>query len=330
MALPRHPAPLTLGRLRGLRLIAQLLAPATALPPPAPHTAVAVAGHMLASQAQQRAQALLAIDLRSGAPGTAAAALDSSALIRSWSQRGTHQILAAEDVRWMTLLCSPRVLAASAKRRPQLGLDDAMVDRARTALLAAAHTPLSRNRAYDLFTESGVDPGAGRGQHLLRYFGGEGELVQGPPASGEDTFVLLDAVAVSHRLEGDAALSELSRRYLRSRGAATPGDLQWWSGLTARQVSRALALTADTGEIHQVTGPGGETMWIPDWARDITATEIDDALDLRLELPAFDEYLLSYADRGHVLDPAHHSSIGPGKNGVFRPFSVIRGEALPR
>lgn len=323
------PPPLSLEQVRGLRLIAQLLAPTTALPrSPQLHTAVGVAGHMLASQAQQREQGLAAIDVRSGTPGSAAVALNSGELIRSWSQRGTHQLLAAADVRWMTLLCSPRILAASRKRRPRLGLDDDQVDRARAALLAAAGTPVSRNRAYEIFAEVGVDPGQGRGQHLLRHFGGEGDLVQGPPDSGADTFVLLDTLTTSRELSGDEALAELTRRYLNSRGVATARDLQWWSGLTARQVARGLRLTA-AGHI-QGTGPGAEVMWMPAWALEVSAREINEALERRIELPAFDEYLLSYADRGHVMDPAHLFSIGPGRNGVFKPFTVVRGEALPR
>ncbi|WP_053544033.1 winged helix DNA-binding domain-containing protein [Corynebacterium deserti] len=319
---------LSLDRLRALRLIAQLLAPSTALR--APTDSVSVAKHMLASQAQQRGSALTAIDLRAGSPG-ASTALDNSLLIRSWTQRGTHQILAAEDVRWMTLLCSPRILAASTKRRSSLLLDDASVARARDALtIAAESAPVSRSQAYELFRSVDVDPGDHRGQHLLRHFGGEGNIVQGPPINGEDSFVSLDAVCpLSLALTGDAALEEMTRRYFHSRGAATVKDLVWWSGLTVRDVKKGIALVAAAGEVQVVEGPSGEDMWIPTWAIDVTEAEVASALERELLLPAFDEYLLSYTDRSHVMDPEHLFSIGPGKNGVFKPFRVVGGEALP-
>lgn len=128
---------LSLERVRALRLISQLLAPSAALNFKSERNAVDVAKHMLASQAQQRGSALVALDTRSE-NADAATALRKSLLIRSWTQRGTHQILAAEDVRWMTLLCSPRILAASAKRRSSLSLDSAAVQRARDALTTAA------------------------------------------------------------------------------------------------------------------------------------------------------------------------------------------------
>ena len=320
---------LTLTQLRGVRLIAQLLAPSAALPH-TPTTAVGVAKHMLATQAQNRPASLMAIDLRSGAQGGAAEAVGTSLLIRTWSQRGTHHLLAAEDVRWMTLLCSPRILAASARRRASLGLDSAAVNRARDILTERAHTPVPRTEAYQLFASVGVDPGENRGQHLLRHFGGEGTIVQGPPRGAEDTFVLLDSVCVlSLDIQGDAALEEMTLRYFRARGVATAKDLQWWSGLTVAQVRRGIELAANSGEIHQATGPAGEIMWMPSWARDITDAEIRQALEPELLLPAFDEYLLSYADRSHVMDTEHSTTIGPGKNGVFRTFRVVAGEALP-
>ncbi len=325
-------APLSLGRIRALRLIAQLLAPSTAFPRTfAMDSAVGAAKHMLASQAQQRGSALVALDIRSHKPGTAATALETSLLIRSWSQRGTHQILAAEDVRWMTLLCSPRIVAASAKRRHQLGLDDAAVHRAHEVLSEhAAIAPVPRSQAYELFRSVDVDPGEHRGQHLLRHFGGEGNIVQGPPVDNEDTFVLLDSICpLSLGLRGDEALFEMTRRYFYSRGAATIKDVQWWSGLTLRDLRKGVAFLAGRGEIVQVAGPNKEEMWIPAWAESVTSEEVASALEPELTLPAFDEYLLSYTDRTHLMDSEHLFSIGPGKNGVFKPFKVVQGEALP-
>lgn len=321
---------LSLDRLRALRLIAQLLAPSKALTVQPQMGAVDVAKHMLASQAQQRGSALQALNLRAST-SDAAEALDKGLLIRSWTQRGTHQILAAEDVRWMTLLCSPRILKASAKRRSTLSLDDASVDRARTALSTAAESsPVSRTLAYELFRSVDVDPGEGRGQHLLRFFGGEGDIVQGPPLNGEDTFVLLHSVCpLSLALTGDEALAEMTCRYFHSRGAATVKDLVWWTGLTVRDVKKGISLVADEGLIHAVPDEQGSEMWIPSWAQDVSEAEVKTALEPELLLPAFDEYLLSYTDRSHLMDPEHLFSIGPGKNGVFKPFRVVGGEALP-
>ncbi|NLZ57125.1 MAG: winged helix DNA-binding domain-containing protein, partial [Corynebacterium sp.] len=117
----------------------------------------------------------------------------------------------------------------------------------------------------------------------------------------------------------------------RSRGAATAKDLQWWTGLTLTQVKRGIAVAEASKEIQPAEGPHTEAMWIPTYAADVTENEITAALEKSLLLPAFDEYLLSYTGRHHVMDIAqHHTTIGPGKNGLFKPFRLVNGEALPR
>ena len=54
-------------------------------------------------------------------------AVNDKAVIRTWLLRGTLQIVAAEDIRWMLALLAPRLLAQSARRRKQLELDDAVL-----------------------------------------------------------------------------------------------------------------------------------------------------------------------------------------------------------
>jgi hypothetical protein len=339
--------PLTPDHVPGLRLIAQLLAPSAARPPlsgpvdqttPAARAIHATAAHMLATQAQNLPAAVTALSLRSNTPDLSANALTDAGVVRSWSQRGTHHVLAAEDVRWMTRLCTPRVQAASRKRRGALGLSDADVDTCRTALLdalAADTSPLTRTGAYHVFAGAGVDPDGGRGPHMLRHFGGEGDIIQGPRTTGagrsEDTFVLHDAVVADPRdLTGDDALRELAVRYYRSRGPATVKDLAWWSGLTVRDTRRATALAVDTGSVVTAEAPDGRTMHLADWQQDVTAAEIREALGTAYDLPAFDEYLLGYTDRSDVLPEAVAAEVGPTKNGLFHAFRVSDGVVTGR
>ncbi|MDN5684940.1 winged helix DNA-binding domain-containing protein [Corynebacterium glyciniphilum] len=338
---------LSADRLRGLRLIAQLLAPSHARPLPAAPDIHAAAVHMLAMQSQNLRAGVTALGVRAGVTDLDIAALDDAGVVRSWSQRGTHHLLAAEDVRWMTRLCTPRVQAASKKRRGGLGLSDSDVDTCRTALLArltAAPAPLPRSEAYLVFAEAGVDPDGGRGPHMLRHFGGEGEIIQGPRsiqsagtegASGagrsEDTFVLHDAV-VSHPrgLTGKDALRELAVRYYRSRGPATVKDLAWWSGLTLRDVRAATALALDTGAVVTVEAADGRTLHMADWQQDVTDAEVDSALGTPRDLPAFDEYLLGYTDRSDVMTDTVAAEVGPTKNGLFHAFHVENGTVTGR
>jgi hypothetical protein len=45
-------------------------------------------------------------------------------------------------------------------------------------------------------------------------------------------------------------------------------------------------------------------------------------------LPGFDEFVLGYADRGAVLDPAFADRIVPGGNGMFRSTVVADGRVV--
>jgi hypothetical protein len=249
--------------------------------------------------------------------------------VRSWSQRGTHHYLPARDVRWITLLCSPRVQRASAKRRGQLGLTDADVELGRASLLDALAdgTSLTRTQCYGVFRDAGVDPDGGRGPHMLRHFGGEGDIIQGVPAGREETFVLHD-VAVSDpvRLTGQDALGTLATRYFHSRGPATVKDFAWWTGVTVTDAKKGTALAVASGSVTEASADDGRTMYLADWQADVTAAELADAVSpghADISLPAFDEYLMAYTDRSDIITPDVTVEVGPTKNGLVRP-SVLR------
>ncbi|WP_312898944.1 winged helix DNA-binding domain-containing protein [Corynebacterium variabile] len=313
--------------LRARRLIAQLLSPSAARPPL--DSLAETATWLTAVQAQNAAAGREALALRTGADSLSPADLSAAGVVRSWSQRGTHHYLPARDVRWITLLCSPRVQRASAKRRGLLGLTDADVDLGRTALLAALAdgTSLTRTQCYGVFRDAGVDPGGGRGPHMLRHFGGEGDIIQGVPAGREETFVLHDA-AVSDPVDltGEDALGALASRYFRSRGPATVKDFAWWTGLTVTDAKKGTALAVAAGAVIEASAADGRTMYLGDWQVDVTDAELADAVSPEhadIPLPAFDEYLMAYTDRSDIITPDVTAEVGPTKNGLVHP-SVLR------
>ena len=313
--------------LRARRLIAQLLSPSAARPPL--DSLAETATWLTAVQAQNAAAGREALALRTGADSLSPADLSAAGVVRSWSQRGTHHYLPARDVRWITLLCSPRVQRASAKRRGLLGLTDADVDLGRTALLAALAdgTSLTRTQCYGVFRDAGVDPDGGRGPHMLRHLGGEGDIIQGVPAGREETFVLHDA-AVSDPVDltGEDALGALATRYFRSRGPATVKDFAWWTGLTVTDAKKGTALAVAAGAVIEASAADGRTMYLGDWQVDVTDAELADAVSPEhadIPLPAFDEYLMAYTARSDIITPDVTAEVGPTKNGLVHP-SVLR------
>ncbi|MGD7002608.1 DNA glycosylase AlkZ-like family protein [Corynebacterium halotolerans] len=323
---PTHPDHL---ELRARRLIAQGLAPTGARAQL--RTPLDVARHLLALQGQNYQAGIAALAVRAGVDVAAVlAAVDTRELIRTWPQRGTLHFMAAEDARWMMRLCNPRVARAQEQRRPQLGIGPDAFAAAREAfhgkLLEPADEPLTRRGAYAVFAAAGVDPADGRGSHLLRAFGGEGDVVQGPKLGTEETFLHVNHLPVLQReLSGDEALAELGSRYFHAHGPARVKDLAWWSGLSQTEAKRARQLSRDVTEIELA----GETFVMGAWQEQVTGEELQAALERDYILPAFDEYLLGYGTRAEIVAP----EIAPevlSKNGLSWPFHVSSGAITGR
>lgn len=284
---------------------------------------------MTATQGQNYAAGIRALGLRSGvADDDVRAAVERAEIVRCWPQRGTLHFVPAEDATWLMKLGNPRVEAAAANRRSELGLTPELVAAARKALhdalmAAGPSGVLTRPECYEVFANSGIDPAEGRGPHLLRAFGGVGEVVQGPLVGKTETFVHVDHLPHPRSEPGDPA-AESARRYTLSHGPVTAKDFSWWSGLTVTVSKKALATAAMSDDVMQ-----HGNYFMGSWQERVTEEELDAALALELHLPAFDEYLLGYSAKSFALaDELRHRVLT--KNGISWPFVVRDGVALGR
>ena len=302
------------------RLIAQGLAPSAARPSLA--SALDVAEHLLALQGQTYDAGVRALSLRAGCDDDKVLKeIESYCVVRCWPQRGTLHFMPAADVRWMSRLLYPRIAASQKSRRPSLGLSEEMFEACSEALHSAATTPLTRAQVYELFAETGVDPTEGRGSHLLRAFGGAGDLVQGPKDGNQETFLHVDALPVAQH-EPAHPLHELGQRYISGHGPVSVEDLQAWSKLSKTQATTALK-SADARR----TRHDGQDFWMATWQEDVSAEDIRTALELRLELPAFDEYLLGYANKDWIVPDEIRVNVLT-KNGLSWPWVMEGGRGV--
>ena len=278
-----------------------------------------------AMQAQDYASALWAIGLR-----TQGATLESveqaivdRRIVRTWPMRGTLHFVAAEDVRWMSALMTPRVIAANqARLLREFELDDAVLSRSRKVLVKALRDGkrLTRSEAYATLESAGIATARQRGIHITGRVAQEGLLCLGPRADKQPTFVLLDEWISTHRaMEREQGLAELARRYFHSHGPATLQDFAWWSGLTVKDVQLGIELAADDlvqeiigGRLYLHSGEEPESA-------DIFG-------DPHL-LPAFDEYLVAYKDRSEAVEPRFSPQV-IGINGLFNAGIVIGGRIV--
>lgn len=275
---------------------------------------------MLAMQAQDFGGAKWSVGLR--APGVTDAAVEAALaageIVRSWPMRGTLHLVAPEDLGWMLAISARRQATWAAKRRADLGITDAELDRAATV----AHDTLSggrvlrRDELLAQFEANGVPTTAQRGYHLLWNLAHDGLTVFGPPDGKHPTFTLLDEwVAEPRRLEGDEALAEFASRYFTSHGPATERDFAWWASITLSDARRGIAAAAlEAREFDGVThylSPG-----------------LEPARSAVHALSGFDEFMLGYQDRSAGLPAEFADRIVPGSNGIFLPTIVVNGEVV--
>ena len=277
-----------------------------------------------AVQAQDYLASLWAIGLRMRESTAAAVerAILERRIVRTWPMRGTLHFVAAQDVRWISSLLTPRVIAGSAARlQREFGLDETTLARCRkiVAEILQGGKALTRSALYAALDGAGVDTAKQRGIHITGRLAQEGLLCLGPRADKQPTFVLLDEwVPTSRVLARDEALAELARRYFGSHGPATLHDFAWWSGLTLKDAQLGIELAGR--EL------GSETLADKLHWQAADATDAGDASDLHL-LPAFDEYLVAYKDRSAAVDVAFNRRV-IGINGLFNPGIVIDGRIV--
>ena len=285
-----------------------------------------VVRHLGAVQAQDLPGALRSVALRTASRSRAAvvAACDAGEVVRSWPMRGTLHLVPAEDLGWMLPLGTPRARAQAARRRVELGLTDADIDRARELALPAV--PATRAELFAVWEEAGLDPVKGRGYHLLAELAQTGVLCFGPMRGGTEPVIVDVArwIPTPRTLERDEALGEWARRYFRSHGPVPAAEFALWTSLSAADARAGVALARP--ELAAMDVDGVEYLLDPA-VPDLLAAHRREAAGVHL-LPGFDEFVLGYRGRDDVLDTAERDSIVPGGNGVFRSTVVHRGRIV--
>jgi hypothetical protein len=246
-------------------------------------------------------------------------ALAERSIVRTWPMRGTLHLVAAADVRWMLALLSPRVVAAAAKRHRDLGLDEATFARGSELWASALEGggQLTREEMYEVLEQAGISTAGQRGYHMLWRSAQEALICFGAPRGKQQTFALLDEWVPAARPKArDEALAEVARRYFRTRGPATVQDFTWWTGLSAADAKAALAMVE--GELERVSVEGQAY-----WSAGEGVERAEAATGAHL-LPAFDEFLLAYKDRGAVLEERDAKRLHAG-GGAFSPSVAVGG-----
>lgn len=277
-----------------------------------------------ALQGQDYAGAKWSVGLR--LPGSTEAVIDAAIahgdIARSWAMRGTLHLIAAVDLRWILALLAPNLIAGNARRYRQLELDEPTLAHSTAVITEAlAERPLTRRDLLPILERAGISTAGQRGVYMLQRASLDGRVYQSlMPQHNNPLFNLLsDTLPAGPRLTQDEALAELARRFFTSRGPASFGDYQRWSGLPVKGARAGLKAV---NSVLVEDSLGDETYWrAPSDAVDTLSSPSAHLL------PGFDEYLLGYKNRSAVLNPQYDREVSPG-GGVFRPTIVIDGQVV--
>jgi len=249
------------------------------------------------------------------------ARIEERSIVRTWAMRSTMHLLATEDIGWVLPLFDAGLAADSRRRLGQLGLDARAQGRALATIRRALEADgyLGRSELVERLSGVGIEIDAARRVHLFRLATGEGLAILGPDR-GAETLLALATEWVGERPPHDreAAVTELTRRYLRAFGPATEADFAGWSGLPLRDVRAGLERIS--GELAEWR-LGDQRAWTLRGAARRPRGRF-----VRL-LPAWDNYLMGHRDRDFIAGPETWPTVMPG-GGLIRPTILVDGVAV--
>lgn len=228
------------------------------LRPPRAVSAEAALKNLLAVQSQEFAYARWSLAQRTA--GASAADVEQAVadgrILRTHILRPTWHFVHRDDLRWLLMLCAPRLHQGNGGMYRQTGIDATAASRSARVLAAAvaggAHK--TREQLAAALQRNGFAAKGLELAYLIMHAEISGVLASGTPVRStggalKQTYALFDErvpVLSAGPADRPAALAELVRRYFLSRGPATVKDCADWSGLTVTDVRLGLGLTLET------------------------------------------------------------------------------------
>jgi hypothetical protein len=244
-------------------------------------------------------------------------AYTSGAILRTHIMRPTWHFVAPDDIRWLQALTAPRVKAVCAYYFRQLGLTEEIFQQSKVIITKAltGGKQYTRTELGNSLKEAGIITENLALAHLIINAELDALICSGPRRGKQFTYMLLEErVQQKKILSEDEALTELTKRYFTSHGPATKKDFSWWSGLTAMQVNKGIALYKKYLSVESVEG---NEYWFKPSDKPISETVY--------LLPNYDEYIVSYKDRTAFYDANEVKKSGSRENVPFNNVILIQG-----
>jgi len=248
------------------------------------------------------------------------AAYNAGEFLRTHLMRPTWHFVSSDDIYWMLELTAPQIRKILKTNDKRLELTDQLFVKTNTILekVLANNCSMTREELIQEFENVHIRTDENRLSHILMHAELDGVICSGPIRKKKLTYDLLaERVPQKKTNTRDESLFTLAGRYFSSHGPATLRDFIWWSGLGVTEARKALEMIK-TGFLSETIGT--ETYWF--------SLPINNKLSVTPSvhlLPAYDEYLISYANRSAALAIVNNKKT-ISNNGIFRPVIVIDGQ----
>lgn len=285
---------------------------------------VSVVKHMAGIQAQDFEMAKWAVGIRMQNPDLEAinAALDSAKIIRAHIFRPTWHLVTGEDYWWMNRFSAPFLRKGHTGRFQQLGLNETLLQKTRKLIHKSllARPSLTRQQILEVFQSHKFKPDPQQLNHILYDAELEGLICSGPQQGKTHSYTLVEQRLPSPvGKTAEEALAELTIRYFKSHGPATLQDLTKWMNIPVNTARLGIEMNRSSLDFQTING---KVHWFTDHPEPARSRPRPFLL-----LPAYDEYLIGYADRSFAIQP-EFIPVVMTSNGILHPTLVYRGKVL--
>ena len=245
--------------------------------------------------------------------------IGSGKIIRTHVLRPTWHLVHIDDIRWMIELTAERINKKAGTMNRQLELDDKIFKKSNKILYGLLRNgeQLTREEIMKVFEKKGIATNDIRGAHLM--FRAELDMIvcNGARRGKQFTYTLFDCrIPPSKKIKKNEALAKLALKYFSAHGPATLQDFTWWSGLSLTESKLALEFVKP----DLISEKKEDSIY---WYRE-HPKNLKTAKGIIHFLPAFDEWIIGYAERSHSL-ALEFSRKTILSNGIFKAVILLDG-----
>lgn len=216
-------------------------------------------------------------------------------ILRTHLLRPTWHFVAAKDIHWLLALTAPRVHVANAFMYRQLELDKKFFTRCNKAIIKILEgcKQLTRNEINEALKKQKIKAEGLRLVYIMMNAELEGIICSGARRGNQFTYALIDEIVQQNdTFNKEEALTELTKRYFKSRGPATTKDFSTWSGLTIADCKKGISNIQHLLNKELIDG---NEYYFTDVS---TANKQQKKLYL---LPIYDEFIMGYKNRDAIV-----------------------------